>query len=135
MPVTSTSGGASGSGIWVQIQQQQAQRNADRAEQQARSLQVQAREAQLSADQAQENARSLKVQAGQAEGQANSAKRGLAAQEAFGKVQTQLSGLREQIGLALTPAPKDVVQPAAELPAPVINAMGQQTGTLVNVTA
>lgn len=134
MPVTSTSGGTPGSGIWIQIQQQQAQRNADRAEQQARSLQAQAREAQSSADRAQENARSLKVQAGQAEGQANSAKQGLAAQEALGKVQTQLRVLREQIGLALDPAPKLVAQPMAESPAPVINALGQQTGTLINVT-
>ena len=135
MPVTSTSAGTPGSGIWMQIQQQQARRNADRADQQARSLQVQAREAQFSADQAQENARSLKVQAGQAEGQANNAKRGLAAQEALGKVQTQLSGLREQISLALNPPAKEVAQPTSELPAPVINALGQQTGTLVNLTA
>ena len=134
MPVTSSSGVQSpGSGVWVQIQQQQAQRNADRAEQQARSLYLRAREAQASADRAEENARSLNMQAGQAEGEATRAKQGLAAQESLGKVQTQLSGLQEQISSAL--APKAVAQPVAELPAPVTNALGQQTGALINVTA
>jgi Fe-S cluster assembly scaffold protein SufB len=134
MPVTSASGVQSpGSGIWVQIHQQRAQRNADQAEQQARSLHLRAREAQASADRAQENARSLNVQAGQAESESNRAKQGLAAQEALGKVQTQLSGWREQIGSAL--APQELAQPVAESPAPVTNALGQQTGTLVNVTA
>lgn len=134
MPVTSTSAAQSpGSGIWIQIQQQQAQRNADQAEQQARSLQVKARGAQTVADRALENARSLKVQSGQAQGEANSAKRGLAAQQSVEQVQTQLSGLREQINAVLSP--QETVQPVAESPAPVINALGQQTGTLVNVTA
>lgn len=134
MPVTSSSGVQSpGSGVWVQIQQQQAQRNADRAEQQARSLYLRAREAQESADRAEEYARSLNIQAGQAEGEATRAKQGLAAQESLGKVQTQLSGWREQISSAL--APEAVAQSLAESPAPVINSLGQQTGTLINVTA
>lgn len=134
MPVTSSSGVQSpGSGVWIHIQQQQAQRNADQAEQQARSLHLRAREAQASADRAAENARSLNVQAGQAEGEANRAKQGLAAQESLGKVQEQLRGLREQISLAL--APTEVAQPVVESPAPVTNALGQQTGTLINVTA
>jgi len=134
MPVTSTSGVQSaGSGIWLQIQQQQAQRSADQADQRARSLQVRAREAQSAADRAQETARSLEVQSGQAQSEANSARLGLAAQASLGKIQTQLSGLREQIGVAL--AAQKVVQPVAESVAPVINDLGQQTGTLVNVTA
>lgn len=134
MSVTSISGAQSaGSGIWLQIQRQQAQRSAEQADQRARSLQVRAHEAQSVADQAQEAARSLEVQAGQAQGEANSAKRGLATQESLGKIQTQLSGLREQIRVAL--APQDVVQPVAESVAPVVNDLGQQTGTLVNVTA
>jgi hypothetical protein len=134
MPVTSSSGVQSpGSGVWVQIQQQQAQRNADRAEQQARSLYLRAREAQASADRAEEYARSLNMQAGQAEGEATRAKQGLAAQESLAEVQTQLSGWREQISSAL--APKADAQPVAEAPAPVTNSLGQQTGTLINVIA
>lgn len=134
MPVTSISGSPSpGNGMWVRIQQQQAQRYADQSEQRARLLQARAQGAQNAADRAQENARSLKVQAGQAEGEANAAKLGLAAQEALGKVQGTLSGLHEQIVAVLSPT--QLVQPVGESSAPVLNAQGQQTGTLVNVTA
>lgn len=120
------------SGIWSQIQQQQAQRNADQAEQQARALQVKAREAQTVADRAQENARALKVESGQAQGEAEDARRGLAAMKSIGEVQTSISGLREQIKAVQTPAEP----PAAKSePAAVINVFGQATGTLVNVTA
>lgn len=134
MAITSSSGVQSpSSGIWGQIQQQQAQRNADQAEQQARALQSRAREAQTVADRAQENARSLKVQSGQAQGNAESARRGLAAMESIGEVQTRISGLREQISTALAPAGTPVAATAE--PATVINVFGQATGTLVNVTA
>lgn len=137
MAITSSSGAQSpSSGIWAQVQQQQAQRNADRAEQQARALQTQARVAQTVADRAQENARSLQVQSGQAQGEADSARRGLAAMESIGEVQTQISGLREQISTALAPA-APVATAVAETTdaAAVINVFGQATGTLVNVTA
>lgn len=134
MAITSSSGVQSpSSGIWAQIQQQQAQRNADQAEQQARALQSRAREAQTVADRAQENARSLKVRSGQAQGNAESARRGLAAMESIGEVQTQISALREQISTVLAPA-ETAVAATAE-PAAVINVFGQATGTLVNVTA
>lgn len=134
MAITSSSGVQSpSSGIWVQIQQQQAQRNADAAEQQARALQTRAREAQTVADRAQENARSLKVQSGQAQGEAESARRGLAAMESIGEVQTRISALREQIGSELAPAETAVAGTTDT--AAVINVFGQATGTLVNVTA
>jgi hypothetical protein len=133
MALTSSSGVQSpGSGIWAQLQQQQAQRNADQAEQQARALQSQARQAQTVADRAQENARSLKVQSGQAQGEAENARRGLAAMESIGQVQTQISDLRGQISAELAPAAA-VTETTA--PATVINVFGQATGTLVNVTA
>jgi len=135
MALTSSSGVQSpGSGIWAQVQQQQAQRNADQAEQQARALQSRARAAQSVADQAQENARSLKVQSGQAQGAAESARRGLAARESLGEVQTRINSLREQISAELAPAPTEAVAATTES-APVINVFGQATGTLVNVTA
>lgn len=135
MAITSSSGVQSpSSGIWAQIQQQQAQRNADQAEQQARALQSRAREAQTVADRAQENARSLKVQSGQAQGEAESARRGLAAMESIGEVQTRIGDLREQISSELAPAETAVAGTTTDVAA-VINVFGQATGTLVNVTA
>lgn len=133
MALTSSLGVQSpGSGIWAQLQQQQAQRNADQAEQQARALQSQARQAQTVADRAQENARSLKVQSGQAQGEAENARRGLAAMESIGQVQTQISDLRDQISAELAPSAAVTETTASTT---VINAFGQATGTLVNVTA
>ncbi|HXE39500.1 MAG TPA: hypothetical protein VN639_13590 [Azonexus sp.] len=135
MAITSSSGVPSpSSGIWAQILQQQAQRNADQADQQARALQTRAREAQTVADRAQENARSLKVQSGQAQGEAESARRGLAAMDSIGEVQTQIGDLRAQISSELAPAETTTVAGTAT-DAAVINVFGQATGTLVNVTA
>ncbi|MBI2276464.1 MAG: hypothetical protein HYU74_03855 [Dechloromonas sp.] len=135
MAITSSSGvPSSSSGIWAQVQQQQAQRNAERAEQQARALQTRAREAQTVADRAEENARSLKVQSGQAQGEAESARRGLAAMESIGEVQTRISGLREQISVELAAPAETPVAGTTDAPA-VINVFGQATGTLVDVTA
>ena len=80
MTISATSSTQSlSNGIFAQIQQQQAQRNADQAEQRASSLQAQAQDAQAAAVGAQENARSLKVQSSQAQGDALSARQGLAA--------------------------------------------------------
>ena len=130
------------SSFFGQIQQQQAQRNADQAEQQARSLQSQAQSAQSVAIRAQQNARSLKVQASQAQGDAASARQGLAAMKSLGEVQTQLGGLREQISAVLNPEPDtgaaltNISTLASTTPAvPVINVFGQATGRLVNITA
>lgn len=129
MPVTSTSSAQSAaSGLWAQIQQQQAQRNANQAEQQASALQARAQTAQSVADRAQESARSLKVQSNQAQGEASQAQRSLVTLNSVGEVQTRLSDLHEQISKVLQP------ETTASL-APVVNAFGQSTGTLVNVTA
>lgn len=119
-----------GAGLWGQIQQQQAQRNADQAEQQARSLQAKARQAQVVADAAQETARSLKVESSQARVDADSARRGVTALKSLNEVQSGLSELRGQIVQVLE-RPESSQQQAA----PVINTSGQPTGTLVNVTA
>lgn len=123
---------AGGSALWGQIQQQQAQRNADQAEQRARALASSARDAQSVADRAQENARSLKVESNQAQGEASEAKRGLAGLSSLGEVQVQLNDLREQISTVLK---SESVTPAATTLAPVVNSFGQETGTVVNVTA
>jgi hypothetical protein len=141
MPVISFSGSQSpGSGIWAQIQQQQAQRNADQAAQQASALQTKAREAQTVADRAQETARSLKVQSTQAQGEAESAKRGLAGMASLGDTQTKLSSLREQIKAVIAPQEATAAKAASTVAttatvAPVVNAYGQSTGALVNVMA
>lgn len=132
MPVVSSSSAqAGGSALWAQLQQQLASRNADQAEQRASALREKARAAQSVANQAQQNARSLKVESDQAQGQASEARRGVAGMSSLGKVEAQLSDLREQIGQILQP---EVTATAASL-APVVNAFGQETGTLLNVTA
>lgn len=134
MPVGSSSSAQTGGGVlWAQLQQQLALRSADQAEQRASALRARASAAQAVADQAQENARSLKAESDQAQGQAGEARRGVLQMNSLGKVQTQLSDLREQIGKVLQPdvSPADTTVTLA----PVVNAFGQETGTLVNVTA
>lgn len=132
MQVASFSSSSSlGGGAWAQVQQQQAQRNADQAAQQARALQGRAREAQANADRAQESARSLRVQSNQAQSEAASAQQGLAALSSLGEVDVELSDLREQVAKVLSPAVATPTEPLV----PVVNVFGQETGTLVNVTA
>lgn len=114
------------------MQVQQARRNADQAEQQAAALKAQAQSAQSVADRAQENARSLQVQSRQAQGEASQARLSVATQNSVGAVQTQLSGLKEQITQVLQ---SETLSPPAVAATPVVNTSGQQTGTLVNVTA
>lgn len=134
MAVSSAAGAQSASsGLWAQLQLQQARQAADQAEQQAAALQARAQSAQTVADRAQENARSLQVQSRQAQGDASQARLNLASQDVASQVQTQLGDLKAQISevlksdtLSATPVPA---------PAPVINTSGQATGTLVNVTA
>jgi len=134
MPLGSSSSAQAGGGVlWAQLQQQLASRNADQAEQRASALRARARAAQSVADQAQENARSLKVESDQAQGQASEARRSVAGVSSLGQVQAQLSNLSEQIGKVLQ---SDISggSTTSEL-TPVVNAFGQETGTLVNVTA
>lgn len=124
---------------FVQIQQQQAQRNADQAEQQARALQARAQSARAVAGRAQEAARSLALQASQAQGEASGARQSLSAMKSLGEVQAQLGGVREQINAVLNPeVATDAGSPensGSTASSPVINAFGETTGTLVNVTA
>ena len=65
--------------------------------------------------------------------QASEARRGLAEMASLGKVQVQLSDLSEQIGKVLQ-ADVATADTAASL-VPVLNTFGQETGTLLNVTA
>ena len=134
MPVTSLSGTqAAGSALWAQVQQQQAQRNADQAEQRARILQQQASDAQGVASRAEEKARTLQVESNSAQSDAGEARRNVVASKSLEVVQAKISDVRGQI--------KEILQPdtssksTATTPAPVVNSFGQETGTLVNVTA
>lgn len=135
MAIGSASIQSSSSGLWAQIQQQQAQRTADQAEQQARSLKAMAQNAEATAAQAQENARTLKVQSNQAQGEAENARRGVAAMKSLGVVQAQFADLRQQINDVLSPTDTSATRGATLASAPVLNVYGQQTGSLVNVTA
>lgn len=130
MPVSAVQ--SASSGLFAQIQQLQAQRSADQAEQRARSLQQEASQAQDVADRAQENARSLKVQSNQAQSDAGRARQDLASRESIGQLQSGLDDLREQIASVTSPVESNATVVS---PTPVVNAFGQETGALVNVTA
>lgn len=112
--------------ILQQLQLQQAQRNADQAAQNARTLQAQASDAQRVADRAQDKARTLKVAANQAQTIAGQAAMGLQATRSWGQAKVQLSNTYTQVAQAQQTAPKAQ---------PVLNAQGQVTGSKVNVTA
>jgi hypothetical protein len=123
-------------GLWEQLQQQQAERAASQADQKARALRAQAGAAQATADRAQENARSLKVQSEQAQQDASSAQLGLVTAKSVGKVQEQLSARHLQPASALAGVSTgEADSGSAAASKAVINAQGQTTGTLVNVTA
>lgn len=123
--VSGTLGGSSG--IWVQLQQQQAERAADQAEQKARALASRARDAQSDADRAVEKARSLGVQSEQANGDAQEARRGLVALDALSEVRSGFDDLRQQIG--------EILQPAASISTDSASVAEQRIGSLIDVSA
>jgi hypothetical protein len=115
--------------IWAQLQQQQAQRAADQAEQNARALQVRAHDAESQAQRAQEKARTIKVEYDQAEGKLGDAKQNVAALATVTQLQEGMQAVR--LGIASSTL---AASAASSAPA-VVNAYGQQTGTVINVTA
>lgn len=125
-----------------QLRMQQARRDADQAEQAARSLRAQADGAQRVAEEAQESARTLGVQSDQAEARAGQARQGLASVASTQQAITQLTKGVNQAVVSEPVVP--VVQPspqggkaavATAGAAPVVNAQGQVTGTIVNTSA
>jgi hypothetical protein len=112
-------------GLVQALQLQQAQRNAERTQAEARALQDEAAAAQRHADRADQQARSIGQEAQRAQSAANSADRNLTSVRALTDTQKQLT----QLSQSLHPA----VQ--APQPPPVVNAQGQLTGTVVNVKA
>ncbi len=121
---------AAGNALFGQIQTLQAQRNAEQAEQRARSLQQDARVAQQVADQAQERASSLQSESAQARASADGARRDVRTLDGVGEVRTQLEGLRGQIAEVLE-SPQIIAPPSSV----VTNLDGQLTGRLINVSA
>ena len=79
-----------------QLRLQQARRDAEQAEQTARSLAAQANQAQRRADQAQEDARSITVQADQAQDDAGRARQGLATVQSISQMGAQISRVADQ---------------------------------------
>ncbi|MDX5445535.1 MAG: hypothetical protein LPJ87_05715 [Zoogloeaceae bacterium] len=126
--ISNTSGAASVA--FSELQRQQAERNADLAEQRARSLQAETRQARAEADQAQERARKLEVETDQASEAAGRARSGLAASRSLQQLDAQLGQLREQIASS-----KPAEVPPTEAPRPAVNAQGEITGTVINVSA
>ncbi len=131
MAAVSSAQSATGA-AWGQMQLQLAQRNADQAEVRARALASQARAAEDEAARAQENARDLRVESGQADNQAARAQRGVLEMKAWGQLSSQFSDLRSQIKEVLQ---ADTTPTTTAAAAPVVNTYGQETGTVVNVTA
>lgn len=113
--------------IWQQLSLQQAQRVAQQAEQNARSLQVQAADARASANRAQENARQLEIKASQAQAGASQAAQNLVQAQSAGQFQAQLSDTNLRISSGLQNAQAQVQS--------TVNSQGQTIGTVLNVTA
>lgn len=130
MAVSSTSTAQSASSvISQQLRVQQAERNADQAEASARSLRQAVAAAQRNADRAQEGARTLQVQSAQADSAVGAARQQVASVASAIQLQGGFDAIREQIAASLQTLDQPVVSAA------VVNAEGQTTGTLVNVTA
>jgi len=122
-----------------QLRVQQAQRNAERAEQEARALQADARTAKTVADRAQENARNLQVQTNQAFDNAGRARQGVAALRSSAESLGELGFRAGQVLERLTPSESEAasvkLETATPAPKPVVNTSGQTTGAVISVTA
>lgn len=128
MATPSVSGATTvGNGIWAQLQQQQAERTAEQAEQKARALQGQAQDARMDADRAVEKARALGVQSEQANGDVKEARRGLVALDSLSEMRSSFDDLRQQIG--------EILQPDASAETAATANSTQTIGSLIDVTA
>ena len=131
--ISSSSSASISQYVRSQLQLQQAQRNAEQADANARSLQAQARQAQQVAVEAQATARSVGSQANQAQSDASQAQLSLALIRNGSQVQSELTTAVGNVA-----EPLKVAAPVAATPSPatpVVNTQGQLTGTVVNTTA
>lgn len=109
----------------VQLQQQQAQRLAERASSAARSLRAQASQAQAVAERAQQNASDLRIQSGRADTAESRARLNLSSFNALQKTGSDIVQLQSQV--------REVLD--TRFATGVTNAYGETTGLLVDVTA
>lgn len=109
----------------VQLQQQQAQRLAERASSAARSLRAQASQAQAVAERAQQNASDLRIQSGRADTAESRARLNLTSFNALQKTGSDIVQLQSQV--------REVLD--TRFANGVTNAYGETTGLLVDVTA
>lgn len=124
-------GSSPGSTVLANLQQQVAERNADQAAQRARALASEAQKAQVVADRAQEKAQDVQGRSDRAQGDADEARRSVVARDTVVDSQASLSRRLEQV-IERPPDPPPVNETVL---APVVNAYGQSTGVVVNVTA
>jgi len=152
MPPTSISSSASSAAQYglQQLKLQQALRNADRAEQAARSLEAAANSAKQDAQQAQDNARSLEIQSGTAQAAAGRARQGVAAIKTSDQMKASLNTTLDQTiqklpenasatATTTTTGSESSVTTSStgssQQSSPVINTQGETTGTIINTTA
>jgi hypothetical protein len=138
MAMNSISSASSGlaSGVWAQLQQQQAQRAAEQAEVKARALKSQAADAQATADQAQERARTLSVESDQAQSDAGDARQDLATMRSLEGLQSRFSQWGKQLSLRTEASERSSPSPVAvSVASTTVNALGQTTGAMLSVTA
>lgn len=134
MASVSSTSGANQYG-WQQLKLQQARRNADQAEQVARSLKYEANAAQRVADRAEENARVLGVKSDDAQVKAGQARQGLAALSSEQQAGKLLANKVDQVlgRQQATATPSTGAANASG--SAVVNAQGQVTGTIINIQA
>ncbi len=111
------------------LQLQMAQRNAEQARENARSLQSEAARAEVAAEQADERAQTLGREAQQAKSVSSQADQSLVSAQTGMRLQAQMGQLAQSVHQAT----QTLQVPQA--PTPVINTMGQTTGQLVNTKA
>lgn len=131
-----TSASAVQSGM-QQLRVQQARRTAEQLEVQAASLARQAQTAQRNADRAQEEARGLAVESNRTQVAAGRARQGLAMLSTANAMQAQLGNTVDQVVArnGSTPTTASGTSANSSSNAPVVNAKGELTGTLINTTA
>ena len=114
---------------FAQLKVQQAKRNAEQAEANARTLQAQAADAQRTAQRAQESARDLTVRSDQAQSAVGRAREGLAAIRSLSDTSTRLQQTYERVAASIQE--KDGVGETA----PAVEATVSPQATTVAVSA
>lgn len=130
MPTASSLSLSTG-GYIQQFRQQQAQRTADQAAQNAQSLQSQARSARLDAARAQQNARDLEIKAGQAQSEASRIGINVRAASSIETAQTNLQTSYDRLPDQIVAAKADTYS----APNTTSSASTASIGTVVDTTA